>query len=118
MTNVVYTPAKNGQPATIKLDEIKTTNDQGTFVLKNAEAEYSDTPEVLTVKHATYSDPDVGAVSVKTTPIGKNGSATITVSGSEGTVEFKTDDTSTYRFNATMDGKQIGALDCSNAQSL
>ncbi len=122
MTNVVYTAAKDGAPATLKAEKIKATNDDGkAYEFTNVNVEMKDAsagqPATMEVKSGTYSDPDTGSVSITTTPIaygdGATGSGTITVKGSEGTAEFKTTDVSTGKFSATMDGKPVGALDCS-----
>ena len=120
MKNVVYTAAKGSTPATLAVGKIKTTDSKGkVFELTGAEIETKgasdELPTAITVKKATYKDPDIGLVSVKTTPLSDSGPATITISGSEGTAEFKTTDSSTGMFTATMDGKTVGGLDCSAA---
>jgi hypothetical protein len=123
MNGVVYTPGKNGAPNKLEVETLKSTNSEGkVFELTDADIESKDAeggqPATFRIKKANYKDPDVGLVSIETTEIpygdGAAGKpASITVSGSEGTVEFKTNDSSTGRFSATMDGKTVGALDCS-----
>jgi len=122
--NLKYVVGKDGQPSILSADRIKTTSGEGEgYEVSNVSIEFTgdETGGSMTVKSATYTDPDVGAVTVKTTSMtygdGATGSGIITLTGSEGSVDFKTDDVSTMKFTAYLDNKPAGCMDCSKANA-
>jgi len=122
--NLKYVVGKDGQPSILSADRIKTTSGEGEgYEVSNVSVEFTgdETGGSMTVKNATYTDPDVGAVTVKTTSMaygnGATGSGTITLTGSDGKVDFKTDDMSTMKFTAYLDDKPAGSIDCSKANA-
>lgn len=110
--------AKWTSSGSVTADEIRTTSTEGTFTVSNLDIAYNETAETLQVNNATYSDPEVGDVTIKSSaiPTGDTatGSATLTVTGSDGTATFTSTDVSTGLFTASLpDGTTVGALDCS-----
>lgn len=67
----------------------------------------------LQLDSATYNDPKLGAMTVTSTPMGTDGSGTITVTGSEGSANFKNDGSGIFKVR-DADGVLIGQLDCSS----
>ena len=94
--------------------EMKFTGDGKTHKLTGLEVDLKN--NALQVKKLTYHDPVVGALSVTTSKIPLAGgavAATITVTGSEGSSTFRTDDITTGKFDVkNADGDLIGSLEC------
>ncbi|MCH9739794.1 MAG: hypothetical protein K0U38_02995 [Epsilonproteobacteria bacterium] len=106
----------------MSVDELKTTSAEGTYSLTNVDIVYNETAETVQIKSATYTDPEVGAVTVSTTVIptadNATGPATLTVTGSDGTATFTTNDVSTGLFTSSLaDGTTVVGLDCSGLAS-
>ena len=121
LSNFKYVVGKSGQPSRITADKLRVDSGGSIYEITGQEAEISGDVNggTLTIKHATYRDPEVGAVTVKTTPLnfgsGASGAGVITLTGSDGSVEFKTNDMSTMKFTAYLDNKPSGCIDCSKA---
>ncbi len=114
-----------GNPSVLKIDELKVdSSTDGVYRLTNVNVEESGELQTGTVeiKSATYYDPDVGAVTLSTSPLplndAKNGTATpatITVSSQGDSATFKTDDLQTGTFDVFKNSNLVGKLDCSTS---
>ncbi len=99
--NISVVSSENGTYQILNLNIITYTNNDISY---------------LQVVSSTYIDPDIGSVSLTTTPIVTSGnatsSATITVSNGDNSAIFTSSDSKTGYFNLIQNGKTIGALDC------
>jgi hypothetical protein len=119
LSNLKYVVGKNGGSSQITADRLKTVSDGKVYEVTDLNIEFAGDVDggALTVNSATYTDPDVGAVSISTTPLqygdGATGAGAVTLTGKDGSVEFKTNDVSTMKFTAYLDGEPAGSIDCS-----
>ena len=112
-----------GDPTVMSLNELKIASSvEGTYWVKDVYIEQhgdSDTGTVQIVR-AVYIDPNVGAVSISTTPISlsdeEDQTVTITVT-SQGQTALLRSRTGTAIFDVLKDDQQIGTLDCTAAIS-
>ncbi len=104
--------ATQSRPNTLKVDRIRVTDREGVYDMKNISMVSYDgaTGSVTQVVNVTYVDPDIGSVSVSTTPM-NNGKGSITVTSGGNSVIF-TDSSGDGLFSANYNGEEVGALDC------
>ncbi len=123
-TDKIYLDGFNytaGDPTTMSLNEFKIESTQeGTYWVKDVYIEMHGDEDNGTVQlvRATYVDPEVGAVTLSTSPISLadevNQTVTITVS-SQGQSAVLTSRSGSAIFDVTKDGQQVGTLDCTAA---
>lgn len=110
---------------TIKANKISVDDDGHEFKVTEMSISITDDSEssVLQIDSLVYHDPDSGAVKISTSALpldaASSGSATITITGADGTsATFTADDLSVGLFTARdTDGNVIGALDCTGLAS-